>query len=62
MENHDTNVLRHRKKRMILNLKNILHDLQQLERDENYQHLSKKINGLYPKLEDFADDIMLIDN
>lgn len=62
MENYDTDVLKHRKKQMIRSLKQILHELQQVERDENYQHLSKKINGLYPKIEEIANDIMLIEN
>ena len=62
MENYDTDVLKHRKKQMILSLKQILHVLQQIERDENYKHLSKKINELYPKIEEIANDIMLIEN
>jgi len=62
MENYDVDVLKHRKKRMILSLKAIIHEIQQLERDANYQHLIKNINVLYPKLEEVANDIMLIDN
>ena len=62
MENYDTDLLKSIKKEIIIDLRNVMKNIDKIEKIFNSQKVNESAVNLYHKIGEIANDIMLIDN